>query len=79
MSMSDIDIAQAATLRRIEDGQYLVEILDEYRPLGSQIGHHMVVVNDLVPHINGRTKLLKRTLNNLNGTINTRTKSSGLG
>jgi hypothetical protein len=39
----------------------------------------MVVVNDLVPHINGRTKLLKRTLNNLDGPINTRTKPSGLG
>ena len=57
----------------------LVEILYEYRPLGSQIGHHMVVVNDLVPHINGRTKLLKRTLNDLDGPINTRTKPSGLG
>jgi hypothetical protein len=34
-------------------GRHLVQLVDEHGPLAAQVGHDMIVVHDLVPHIDG--------------------------
>ena len=48
-------------------GRDLGEVLDEMRALGLQAFHHVLVVHDLVTHIDRRPILLQRPLDDLDG------------
>src|SRR3954454_7376725 len=50
-------------------GRNVVERFNEYGPLGFQIVDDKFVMDDLVPHVNGRSELFKRLLDDRNGAI----------
>ena len=56
---------------RAEDGHrvggHLGQILDETRALGLQAFDHVLVVHDLVPHVDRRAIFLQRALDDLDG------------
>jgi hypothetical protein len=49
-----------------------IQVLHKNSTLLPQVSNNMVVVDDLVPNINGRSKSLERSLDNLNGTVHPR-------
>ncbi len=48
-------------------GRDLMQVLDEHRALGLQAFDHVFVMHDLMPHIDRRTVLLQRALDDLDG------------
>ena len=54
-------------------------ILDEDRPLLPQPLDHVVVVNDFVTNVDGRSELLKDELDALDGPVDTGTESARAG
>ncbi len=46
-------------------GRHLRELLDEARPLGLEVFDHVLVVHDLVAHVDGRAVFLQRALDDL--------------
>ena len=54
-------------------------ILDEDRPLLPQPLDHVVVVNDFVTNVDGRSELLKGELDALDGPVDTGTESARAG
>ncbi len=87
-----VEDAQTATLgmlanrlrhpvRREDHGgavRNLVEIVDEHGALRAQIGHHMVVVNDLVAHEDRRAVDLQRTFDDRDRAIDPGAESARL-
>ena len=55
--------------------RHLVQIFHKDCALVAQIIHDMVVVNDFMPNVDGRTELFKGTLHNFNGTLHACAKS----
>jgi hypothetical protein len=53
----------------------LVKILYEHCALLAKVSNHMVVVDNLMPDINGGAESLERPLDNLNGAVHTGTKT----
>jgi hypothetical protein len=49
--------------------RHLGEFLDEDRALGLEVVHHVGVVHDLVPHIDGGAELGQRLLHDLDGPV----------
>ncbi|BHO58215.1 hypothetical protein thsbcT34_55620 [Burkholderia contaminans] len=58
---------------------HLVEFLNESGPFITQILDDMPVMHDLMTHIDRRTVLLQRAIDDLDRTDNPRTKAAGLG
>ncbi|MET3625675.1 hypothetical protein ABIC51_000481 [Burkholderia sp. 572] len=58
---------------------HLVELLNESRPFITQVFDDMPVMHDLMTHIDRRTVLLQRAIDDLDRTDNSRTKAAGLG
>jgi hypothetical protein len=54
-----------------------IEVLDKNSTLLAKVPNNMVVVDDLMPHINGRSKSFKRPLYDLNGTVDPGTETPG--
>ena len=48
---------------------YLGQILDEHRTLGAKIVHHVLVVHDLVAHVDRRPMQFQRTFHDLDRTV----------
>jgi len=46
-------------------GGHLVQLLDEHRALRAQVLDHVLVVHDLVAHVDRRTAQLERALDDL--------------
>jgi LmbE family N-acetylglucosaminyl deacetylase len=57
----------------------LVKILDKNRALIAKIRDDMIVVHDLMAHVDRGAESLERALNDFDGTLHPGTKSSGLG
>src|SRR5687767_11989334 len=69
-------------VRAEDDGRALrdlIQLVDEYRAFGAQIFHDKSIMHDLVAHIDRRPEKLERTLNDLDGAVDTRAKPSGIG
>jgi hypothetical protein len=60
-------------------GRHLGEILHEPRALGFEAFDDVLVVHDLVAHVDGRPIFLQRALDDLNGANHARAKSARLG
>jgi hypothetical protein len=56
----------------------LVQVLDKNRTLIAKIRDHVIVVHDLMTHVDRGAKSLERSLNDFNGTFNPGTKTPGL-
>ncbi|MNG07709.1 hypothetical protein D3C84_910250 [compost metagenome] len=59
--------------------RHLVELFDEYGARLLELVHHIAVMYHLMAHIDGGTKLLQRTLDDADGTVNTGTKTTWVG
>jgi hypothetical protein len=46
-------------------GRHLIDLVDKHRTLFNEPGHHLLVVHDVMAHIDWRTMQLKRTLDNV--------------
>ena len=57
----------------------LGQVLDEMRPLGLQALHDVLIVDDLMAHVDRRTVLLQRALDDLDGTHDAGAKTARLG
>ena len=55
------------------------EVLDEARALGLEALHHVLVVHDLVAHIDRRTEFLQRPFDDLDGAHDAGAKTARLG
>jgi hypothetical protein len=60
-------------------GRHFVQLLDEHRPLGAQVVHHVLVVHDLVAHVNRRAVQLERALDDLDRALDAGAESPGAG
>jgi hypothetical protein len=56
-----------------------VELFDENRAAITQVIHYKFIVDHLVANINWFAEYLERTVNNIDRTINTGTKTAGIG
>ena len=59
--------------------RHLVELVDEDRALGAQVAHDVGVVDDLVAHVDRRTELRERALDDLDRTVDAGTEAARLG
>ena len=59
--------------------RHLVQLFDEHRPQGPQPSDHLPVVHDFMAHVDGLTEQLYGAFNNLDGAIDTRTKTPRIG
>ena len=55
------------------------EVLDEARALGLQAFHHVLVVHDLVTHIDRRAEFLQRPFDDLDGAHHAGAEAARLG
>jgi hypothetical protein len=60
-------------------GRHLVEFVDEDRPLGTKLAHHVVVVDDLVTDVHRRAESFQRALDDLDRAIDARAETARLG
>jgi len=60
-------------------GRHLVELLDENRPFRFQVFDDELVVHDLVPHVNRCAVQRKRTLHDVDRTIDSGAETAGFG
>ena len=60
-------------------GRHFGQVLDEARAFGLQALHHVLIVHDLVAHIDRRAVFLQRPFDDLDGAHHTGAKSTRLG
>ena len=60
-------------------GRHLVELLDEDRALGAQVVDHVLVVHDLVAHVDRRAVQLERALHDLDRALDAGAEAAGAG
>ena len=58
---------------------HLVELVDEDRALVAQLAHDVLVVHDLVAHVDGAAEHLERALDDLDRAVDAGAKAAGLG
>ena len=59
--------------------RHLIQLIHEYRTECTQPFHHVTIVHHLVTHIDGGTEQFQRTLDDLDGAIDTGTETAGIG
>ena len=59
--------------------RHLAQLLDENRPETAQAIHHVAVVDDLVTHVDRRAEQLERTLDDVDGPIDTGAEDAWVG
>src|SRR5262249_36512372 len=60
-------------------GRHFGKVFDKVRAFGFETFHHVLVVHDLVAHIDRRTEFLQRPLNDFDGAHDARAKTTRLG
>ena len=58
---------------------HLVPFIDEYRPYGAQTVHHVFVVDDFVPHIDGCAEQHDRSLDDVDRAVHAGAESARIG
>ena len=58
---------------------HLVELLDEDRPAGLQVGDHVLVVHDLLAHVDRRAVEVERLLDRDHGAVDAGAVATGRG
>ncbi len=58
---------------------HLVQFIDEHRADGAQPVHHVLVMNDLMPHVDGCAEQHHRPLNDVDGAVHAGAESARIG
>jgi hypothetical protein len=59
--------------------RYFAEFLDENGTLGTQIVDDIAVMDDFMPHVNGRAEQIERPIDDFDGSVDAGTESAGIG
>ena len=60
-------------------GGHFGQLLDEHGALCAQVVHHVLVVHDLVAHIDRRAELLQRAFDDLDGALDSGAEPAWIG